>query len=92
MSDELELRRRRASYRASHRGTKEMDVLVGRFAEARLSEFTPEALARFERFIALPDPALQAWIFSGHGFEGLEFEDLVIDIRSFHGLGGGAGN
>lgn len=87
MTDELETRKRRASYRAHHRGTKEMDVLVGRYADARLPGYTVQDVARFERFLTLPDPALQQWIFSGEGFSGIEFEDLVHDIRAFHGLG-----
>ncbi|WP_414462640.1 succinate dehydrogenase assembly factor 2 [Hyphomicrobium sp. DY-1] len=86
MTDELETRRRRASYRAHHRGTKEMDVLVGRYADDRLPGYSGEEIARFERFLTIPDPALQQWIFSGEGFAGIEFEDLVNDIRAFHGL------
>lgn len=84
--DDLETRRRRASYRAHHRGTKEMDVLVGRYADARLPAYRIEQLERFERFLTLPDPALQQWIFSGKGYGGHEFEDLVNDVRAFHGL------
>jgi antitoxin CptB len=87
MTDDLEARRRRASYRAHHRGTKEMDVLVGRYADARLVSYSAEQIERFERFMTIPDPALQQWIFSGEGFNGIEFEDLVHDIRAFHGLG-----
>ncbi len=87
MTDDIETRRRRASYRAHHRGTKEMDVLVGRYADAHLGDYSAEQVARFERFLTIPDPALQQWIFSGEGFSGIEFEDLVNDIRAFHGLG-----
>ncbi len=83
---DVEIRRRRAAYRASHRGTKEMDHLMGRFAEARLAAYESDALARFERLLALPDPTLQVWIFSGRGFDGIEFSDLIHDIRAFHGL------
>ena len=36
MTDDAETRRRRAAYRACHRGTKEMDWILGRFAEAAL--------------------------------------------------------
>ena len=86
MTDDLETRRRRASYRAHHRGTKEMDVLVGPYAEARLAGYSADEIERFERFLSIPDPALQQWIFSGEGFRGIEFEDLVHDIRAFHGL------
>ena len=86
MTDQLENRRRRAIYRANHRGTKEMDVLVGRYAQAHISGFEQAELTHFERFLAMPDPALQAWIFSGRGFEGSEFAELIGAIRSFHGL------
>ncbi|MFT3730746.1 MAG: succinate dehydrogenase assembly factor 2 [Hyphomicrobium sp.] len=86
MTEDLETRRRRASYRAHHRGTKEMDVLVGRYADARLAGYSDDEMGRFERFLTVPDPALQQWIFSGEGFAGIEFEDLVNDIRAFHGL------
>jgi antitoxin CptB len=85
MTDDLDTRRRRASYRAHHRGTKEMDVLIGRYADARLPEFSQEELLRFETFLSLPDPVLQAWIFSGQGTGG-EFDALLADIRVFHGL------
>lgn len=87
MTDDLETRKKRASYRAHHRGTKEMDVLVGRYADARLPAYSADEMTHFERFLTVPDPALQQWIFSGEGFSGIEFEDLVNDIRAFHGLG-----
>jgi antitoxin CptB len=85
MSDDLDVRRRRASYRAHHRGTKEMDLLVGRYADARLAAWPEGTLLHFERFLNLPDPLLQAWIFSGQPDSG-EFQDLIADIRIFHQL------
>ena len=85
MTDDLDTRRRRASYRAHHRGTKEMDVLMGRYADARLPAFSLDELAHFETFLSLPDPMLQAWVFSDRG-EGGEFEDLIADMRVFHRL------
>ena len=85
MTDDLDTRRRRASYRAHHRGTKEMDLLIGRYADARLARFSAEELAHFEVFLNLPDPMLQAWVFSGTGV-GDDFADLLTDIRVFHQL------
>ncbi len=37
MGEDIEVRRRRAVWRAGHRGTKELDLLVGRFAAAHLA-------------------------------------------------------
>ena len=85
MTDDLDTRRRRASYRAHHRGTKEMDVLIGRYADARLGTFSSDELTHFETFLNLPDPMLQAWVFTGSRADA-QFQDLVTDIRIFHQL------
>lgn len=81
-----ETRRRRAAYRAHHRGTKEMDWLVGRFADAHLAALEGDDLARFERFLEVPDPELQRWIIERDTVVAGEFTDLVAAVRSFHGL------
>ncbi len=86
MTDDLDLRRRRAAYRAAHRGTKEMDVLVGRYAEAKLPALAGVALSEFEEFLAVGDPTLQSWIFANEDMGDSLFTGLVDDIRAFHGL------
>jgi antitoxin CptB len=86
MSDDLEIRRRRAAYRACHRGTKEMDIVLGRYAAARLDAMPEDELGRFERFLALPDPVLSEWFTHGAAVDDAEFATLVSDLRSYHGL------
>ncbi|HJU32646.1 MAG TPA: succinate dehydrogenase assembly factor 2 [Hyphomicrobiaceae bacterium] len=88
MTDDAETRRRRAVYRACHRGTKEMDIILGRFAEARLAAMPLGHLADFERLLALPDPDLQDMILHPELRPAGEFAALVTAIRTFHGLGG----
>lgn len=82
----LDQRRRRAAYRASHRGTKEMDWLLGRYADAHLAAMDEAELAKLERLLALPDPDLQAWIMTGSVRAENDLSDLVAEIRVFHGL------
>lgn len=84
--DELDTRRRRAAYRATHRGTKEMDWIIGRYAEAVLPELEGEALARFERLLNLPDPELHQWFHSPQLAADSEFADLIAALRRFHRL------
>lgn len=84
--DDLDTRRRRAAYRAGHRGTKEMDWLLGRYADANLADMDQAALDRFEQFLALPDPELHGWIVNPATIEGREFADLVSAVRRFHAL------
>jgi len=74
--------RRRIQYRASHRGTKEMDILLGRFADAALDEMSAGEMVLFEQMLALPDPEIDAWIRVGQPPE--IFADLIHRIRGFH--------
>lgn len=86
MSETLEVRRRRARYRAHHRGTKELDILIGRFCDAKLEAFDDAQLARFEGFLAVADPKLQSWLFGHAAVDERAFAGLVTEIRAFHGL------
>ena len=86
MTDDVETRRRRAAYRACHRGTKEMDWILGRFARAALPAMVEESLARFERMLSLPDPDLQDMILHPELMPAGEFAELVVQVRAFHGL------
>ncbi len=82
--EDIEARRRRAAYRAWHRGTKEMDWLLGRYAAAVLPGAGSETLDRLERLLALPDPELHRWILSPRLAESTEFADLIASLRRFH--------
>jgi antitoxin CptB len=59
---DLDARRRRLLYRAWHRGTREMDLLMGSFCEAEIDGLTAEEVDTFERLIEVPDPTLYQWI------------------------------
>lgn len=87
MSDDLEVRRKRAVFRANHRGTKEMDWLLGRYADARLGAMDPDELLEFERFISISDPELHEWIVTPEMCANSEFADLLERIRTFHKFG-----
>jgi antitoxin CptB len=62
MTDTLEPMRKRLSYRAHHRGTKEMDLVFGAFADARLAGFDKDDLARFEAALEEPDADVLGWV------------------------------
>ena len=61
-SDDLDPRRRKALYHAWHRGTREMDLLLGRFADAHVAELSDDDLSDFERLMEVPDRDLFAWV------------------------------
>jgi antitoxin CptB len=58
----LDLRRRRLLYHAWHRGTREMDLIMGRFADTAIATLNDAELDEFERLSDAPDPDLYAWI------------------------------
>lgn len=84
--DDLDTRRRRAAYRAAHRGTKEMDWLLGRYAAAVLPELEGDALDWFERLLAMPDPEVQTWLLAPQLAGASEFAELIREMRRFHRL------
>ncbi len=86
MTDDVASRRRRAAFRAGHRGTKEMDWLLGRFADVHVTAMPVDQLDLFERLLEMPDPLLQDMIVYPQIAPAGEFAELVRQMRTFHGL------
>ncbi len=61
-SETLDIRRKRLKYRSRHRGTKELDLLLGRFAAERLDGLDPDQIDRFEALLEAPSPLVYAWV------------------------------
>ena len=57
-SDGLDDRRKRLLFRCWHRGTREMDLILGRFADAEIAGLKEDELAKLESLIEVPDPDL----------------------------------
>lgn len=58
----IETRRKRLLWRASHRGLREMDLLLGGFARSHIGSFGANELDELETIIAIPDQELMGWI------------------------------
>jgi antitoxin CptB len=86
-SDELAMRRRRALYRATHRGSKELDFLLGRFAEQEVGRMSMAEIGILERLIEAPDPDIAASLFDGQSLGEPELDELMGRLRRFHGCG-----
>lgn len=61
----LDARRRRILYRSWHRGTRENDLLMGRFCDAMIGDMSETDVIDFEELIEVEDPDLFGWIASG---------------------------
>ena len=59
-SEGLDDRRKRLLFRCWHRGIREMDLILGRFADAEIENLSKDELAQFEDLMDVPDPDLYA--------------------------------
>lgn len=84
----LDPRRRRALYRASHRGTKEMDFIFGRFVEAEIAGFSEAELDLLERLIEAPDTDLYEWVTGRANAPPEHDTEILHRLRAFHAAPG----
>jgi antitoxin CptB len=85
----LDDRRKRLLFRCWHRGTREMDLILGRFADAEIANLADRELDQLEHLIELPDPDLYAAL-SGNAVLAPEYRsDLFDRIKSLRGVGQG---
>lgn len=61
-SAELDPRRRRLLFRAWHRGIREMDLILGQFADGELARLDGADLDEFESILGEDDNDLFKWI------------------------------
>jgi antitoxin CptB len=63
--DAIEVRRKRALFRAQRRGFRELDLIFAAFAEAHLPTLGEPDLTHFEALLSIPDWQIFGWIM-GH--------------------------
>ncbi len=76
--------RRRALYRSWRRGTREMDLLMGRFADAEIDRFDDREFADFEALIEVPDRDLFAWIAGKAETPATYDTEVFRRLKAFH--------
>ena len=75
--DELEIRRKKALFRAQRRGFRELDLIFAAFADAHLQNLDRIALERFEALLSVPDWQIFGWIM-GHDRVPPAYDDDVF--------------
>lgn len=89
-SDGLDARRRKLLYRAWHRGMRETDLIMGRFADASIEQLAAVELADFEQLMDVPDRELLAWV-TGEADVPPNYDTALFRrLREFNRSGGGA--
>lgn len=88
-SDGLPPVRKRALFRAWHRGTKEMDLLLGTFADAHLATLSDDDFKDFTHLMEVPDRDLFAWITDREETPGNYDTAVFRQVKAFHLRPGG---
>jgi antitoxin CptB len=78
-----EIRRKRLLFRSWHRGTRESDLILGRFADSHLAGFDEAQLDRFETLLDCADADIFNWV-SGRAAPPPEHDhDVIRFLLSF---------
>ena len=83
-SEGLDARRKKLLFRAWRRGVREMDLIVGRFADAHIGKFDAKGLDDFERLIEAGNAELYAWVVGTESAPALHDTAVLAQLKAFH--------
>ena len=86
MHESREIRLKRLRIRSWRRGTREMDLILGPFADGQLAALDDPALDAYEALLEHADPDLYAWV-CGAGEPVAQLRTAVDRVRRFHRIG-----
>lgn len=81
--NKLDHRRKKLKFRAWHRGIKEMDLIMGRYADENLENMSATQMDQFSSMLKQADDEVYTWI-SGQKPVPEEFDnDIMQTLKSF---------
>ncbi|MFO1209766.1 MAG: succinate dehydrogenase assembly factor 2 [Amaricoccus sp.] len=86
MGEAREVRLRRLGIRSWRRGTREMDLILGGFADAALAGLDEAEIEQFEALLSENDHDLYRWI-AGSEDGPKQHQEIVRRIRVHHSMG-----
>jgi antitoxin CptB len=83
-SEGLDERRRRLLFRSWHRGTREADLIMGRFADAHIADLSDAELDQYEHLLDALETDLLAWLIGGAAVPPEHDTAMFRRVRDFH--------
>ena len=74
---------KRMIFRAWHRGTREMDLLIGTFTDQYIHDFSDEEMEQFIEILGRSDPDIYNWI-SGREAPPAELDNPIMTMMKNH--------
>jgi antitoxin CptB len=84
----LDARRRRIFFRSWHRGMREMDLILGRFADAEIARLCESELDDYERLLEARDRDVFSWLTFEAEIPSFYDTPVLRKIRAFHSHAG----
>jgi len=83
-SEGLDPRRRRLLFRSWHRGIREADLIMGRFADAHIGELSEAELDQYEQLLEAQEQDLLSWMVGQAEVPADQDTPMFRRVREFH--------
>jgi antitoxin CptB len=83
-SEGLDARRRKLLFRSWHRGTREADLIMGRFADAHIAALSDADLDAYEHLLDALEAELLAWLTGASAVPAEHDTPMFHRVREFH--------
>ena len=78
-----EILKKKIIYRSIHRGTKEMDLLLGNFVKKYIDEFNVDELKDLEKLLFIEDDVLYKWYVKSNSDKLIPKTRVSIKFKNF---------
>ena len=73
----------RLIYRSWHRGTKELDLILGNFISDNINQMSEDEITEFVALLNSEDPDIYKWIVKFEVPNDKSLNDIIIKIREY---------
>ena len=78
-----EILKKQIIYRANHRGSKEMDILLGEFVKEHISDLNLDDLKNLNEILVIEDELLYEWYFNKVDNNKIDDNKISKKLRNF---------
>jgi len=78
-----EILKKQIIYRATHRGAKEMDILLGNFVKKYIEEFNDNELQDLEKLLFIEDEIIYNWYFKKNFNNNIPNTKVSLMLKNF---------
>ena len=83
MKTNKEILKKRIIYRSEHRGTKEMDLLLGNFVKKYINKFNDAELKDLEKLLFIEDEIIYKWYFEKKSDNSIQNTKVSAMLKNF---------